>query len=188
MKFLGLLIQWVSFFAAAGILFMFATANGDISLIIVAILLFLVSGIGRRIFNITEEDIAEAGVMSCIGKTIFCPRFLSSIVLYFGLGTMGFGLVSALNNSGEITGLIIVFVGFVIFCIGRGIVKYTCAYCGARLIIDAESYDNSITIRHSRNESTATQMSTQYCHCSVCGRQSRKRIKNNVGRIKYKYQ
>ena len=88
----------------------------------------------------------------------------------------------------EITGLIIVFVGFVIFCIGRGIVKYTCAYCGARLIIDAESYDNSITIRHAHNESTATQMSTQYCHCSVCGRQSRKRIKNNVGRIKYKYQ
>ncbi len=188
MKFLGFLIQWVSFFAAAGILFMFATANGDVSLIIVAILLFLVSGIGRRIFNITKEDIAENGFMSCIGKAIFCRRFLGSIVFYLGIGTMIFGLVSGLNNVGGIEGIIIILVGLVITGIGRGIVKYTCAYCGASLIVDAENYDNSITIKHTYNESTATQMSTQYCHCSVCGRRSRKRIKNNVGRIKYKYQ
>lgn len=188
MKFLGFLIQWISFFAAAGVLFMFATANGDISVVIVAILLFLVSGIGRRIFNVTKEDIAENGAMSCIGKAIFCPRFFSSIVFYLGIGTMVFGLVSATSGGGDIAGLIIIFVGLIITGIGRGVVKYTCAYCGAGLIVDAESYDNSITIRHSRNESTATQMSTQYCHCSVCGRRSRKRIKNNVGRIKYKYQ
>lgn len=185
MKFLGFLIQWVSFFAAAGNLFMFAGANGDISFLIVAILLFLVSGIGRRIFNITKEDIAENGVMSCIGKAIFCRRFYSSIVFYLGVGTMIFCLVSAMNYGGEIAALILLFVGLFIAGIGRGIVKYTCAYCGAGLIVDAEIYDNSITIRHSRNESTATQMSTQYCYCSVCGRQSRKRIKNNVGRIKY---
>ena len=166
---------------------MFATANGDVSLIIVAMILFLVSGIGRRIFNITKEDIAEEGFMSCIARTIFCRRFYSSIVFYLGLGTMVFGLVSGLNDAGGITGIIIIVVGLFITGVGRAIVKYTCAYCGAALIVDAEDYDNSITIKHTYKESTATQMSTQYCHCSVCGRLSRKRIKNDVGRIKYKY-
>ena len=185
MKFLAFLAQWITFAAAAFLtVFYIGTETASIALVIVAVLLFLLSGVCRRVLHIKKEDVEKYGWGKCIVNVVACYRLYFSIVTYLGVAIISVAL-HGIVASGELYNIIVAVVGLIVFWVGKTFAGVTCAHCGARLILDGENYDNHVTIKHTSTESTATQMSTRYYHCSVCGRRSRKRIKNTVGKVTY---
>ncbi|MBQ8432938.1 MAG: hypothetical protein IJX28_08660 [Clostridia bacterium] len=183
-KFFGFLIWWGAMIGAVVLAcFYFTEVEEAIGRLVLICALFLLCGIGRRIFHIKPAAKEKYGVWKCIVKRIFCRRFYISIFLYAAVCAILYGVVQFMQDN--LVGVLIAIGGFIVLTFARAIVAYTCAHCGNRLVMDGRNYDDELIIEHSSSSSTASRYSTDYLHCPKCGKKSRIRIKHTAAKINY---
>ncbi len=193
-KFIAFIIQWGCF--AAGLYFLFQLVNivltqradaesisGLLKNAILTGVFLLLSGIGKRIYHISKDEIENNGSVSCILSRIFCKRFLTALIMYFGMTAFVYAVHMFMSDRFEIIWGII---GFFCFFGGFFGLKYSCKRCGHGLVMHDTDYDDDITVDIGETSATAYRYSTDFYHCPRCGKQRTIRAKHTAGRVNYR--
>ena len=190
-KFLGFILWWGAFIAGtiffmqSFIVAMDESADAATTPIILAAVLWLISGVGRRVFHIKDTAVENVGLVTCLIRRLFCKRFFVTVFMYAGLSALMISLFKIAYASPELTDIIIAIVGFIVMSGARGVMSYTCSHCGHGLVMDDRDYDDSVSIEYTSSSATASRYSTDYYHCPRCGHQSRIRVKHTAAKVHY---
>ena len=187
LKLIGFLIWWGSFFGgvATSVLgFMRVSDMSDgspLPLLIIGGILFLISGMGRRIFHISENAINKSGMAGAILSRINCKRTYASIFYYAILLATVYSVVYVSLGGGHILYLGLTILGAGAVAGVNDWMKHTCSRCGSGLVHDYEDYDDTEHVTVSSNSVSSYRYSTGYYHCPRCGKKSTIRVKHNTG-------
>lgn len=183
LKFLGFLVWWGSAIASLGLCTVYMTnVNGTIGQLVLYGLLFLLSGIGRRIFHIKKAE--DEKWLNVILHRIHCKRFYVSIFFYSAVMTVVYFAHEFFHKDN----LLYILYGFIAIIVGMGInniMRKTCSHCGFGAKYDGVSYDDEVTYESSSSSTKAFRWSTDFYHCPRCGHQSSIRSKHKIGQVNY---
>ena len=141
-----------------------------------AVISFLLSGIGRRIFFINKEVVEEKGLRSAIVSRINCKRFYLSIVMYGAL----VHTIYVMTTNGEMVYWVI---GALVTLLFFFFVRRTCPRCGHGLTFDDAQYGDKAEWSQEGDQIVAKRDYTQYYHCPRCGKKMRFTKKRETARI-----
>lgn len=132
-----------------------------------ATILFMVSGIGRRIFHIKKEVVEENGVLPAILSRINCKRLYLSIFMYAALAFPS--IVVSDNRLGSSMEDWMAVVSLAVCVIFFFFVRRTCPRCGYKLTYDGAEYGDKAEWSTEGNSRVAKRDYTKRYHCSRCG-------------------
>lgn len=186
LKFFGFISWFGAFIFGVYLMLDYFMNSGTIWSLVLILALFIVSGIGRRFFFISKDDIEDEGLGACLVSRIFCKRLFFTIIKNASILAIFYAAVKFSESYFELIDIIIGIVGLIVFAFGNAMTKYTCSHCGHWLMSDDEEYDSDLRIEHGSSSSSAYRYSTEYMHCPKCGHKSRIRHKNKVASVNYK--
>ena len=149
-------------------------------------ILFIMSGIFRRVFHIKDFEIGKRGLMQSILIRINCKRFYISFFFYATIFALVWGLIIIAFSNDLFKGLIVTVVSFIAFSIARAFLSLTCSGCGYSLSYDESDYDDNVVIEETSSSATAYRYSTDFYHCPRCGKRKRMRTKHTAAKVNYR--